>query len=242
MRPEEHRPLIKLIIVGRRAPDKTRQAAHLHMRVVHGPMVYAPPPGAGPMPGYYAQNPAFDDEGALPQAWRAERDFVTEVGFDDFPHLRAATSTPYYLTRLRPDEPNFVDPPSVRAVPTQAESASGAEGAEAARLFVFLKQRGDAAEFARALALARGQWADHTAITAQASDVALTAPDGLPAPFDRVERLSFVNRAAALDFARRRFAAFAARLAPHVEPGESFALLADHYSVSRLRDEAGVRP
>ena len=242
MRPEELGGVIKLVIVGRRAPDKTRQAAHRHMRRVHGPMVYAPPPNAGPMPSYYAQNPAFDDEGALPPAWRAERDFVTEVGFDDIAHLRAATSTPYYLDRLRPDEANFVDLPSVRAVPTRAESARGVEGPEVVRLFIFLKQRGEAADFVRALDDARDSWTDCASVTAQASDVALAAPDGRPAPFDRVERLSFADRATALDFARRRFAAFADRLASHVEPGDSFAVLADHYSVARLRAGTGDQP
>jgi mannose-6-phosphate isomerase-like protein (cupin superfamily) len=223
--------VIKLIIVGRCARDKTREAAHRHMRFVHGPMVYAPPPDAGPMPRYYAQNPAFDDDGALPPAWRAGRDFVTEVGFDDFAHLRAATSTPYYLDRLRPDESNFVDPSSVCAVATRQAHASGAEGAT--RLFVFLKRRCETADLEPALAAL----ADDAAVTGRAGDVALPAPDGRPSPFDSVERFSFADRAAALDFTRRKFASFAEALAPHLEAQESFAILADHHSVERLKSD-----
>jgi hypothetical protein len=224
--------MIKLVIVGRFARNKTPEAARLHMRAVHGPMVYAPPPDAGPMPSRYAQNPAFDDDGALPAPWRAQADFVTEVGFDDFPHLGAATSTPYYLNRLRPDEPNFVDPASVRAVPTRQESVSGGQGG--ARLFLFLKFRGEAGLLSPALAAL----ADDVAVTGRGSDVALPAPDGRRAAFDRVERLSFAARDFALDFARRKFEAFAQALAPHLETQDSFAVFADYYSVERLKGSA----
>jgi hypothetical protein len=233
--------VIKLVIVGRCALDKTRQAAHRHMRDVHGPLVYAAPPEAGPMPCYYAQNPAFDDAGALPASWRAGRDFVTEVGFDDLPHLKAATSTPYYLNQLRPDESNFVDQSSVRAVATREERSSAADSDAGARLFVFLKRRGLEADFARGCALAADEAIADAAVTNWASDVALPAPEGRPTPFDRIERFSFANRDAALDFARRRFAAYAESLAPHIDAGESFAVFADHYSVERLKAGAPIR-
>jgi hypothetical protein len=207
------------------------------MRDVYGPMVYAPPPDAGPMRRRYAQNPAFDDDGALPPSWRAKGDFVTEVGFDNFPHLCAATSTPYYLNKLRPDETNFVDPSSVRAVPTREDYASGAEGA--ARLFLFRRRRDDASAFERARRVALERLADDAPVTGRGSGVALPAPEARQAPFDRVERLSFANRAAALDFARRRFSAFAESLAPHLKAQESFAIFADHHPVERLKADAG---
>ena len=231
--------MIKLIIVGRGAPDKSREAAHRHMREVHGPMVYAPPPDAGAMPCYYAQNPAFDDEGVLPAPWRGQRDFVTEIGFDDIPHLKAATSTPYYLTQLRPDEPNFVDPPSVSAAPTREERRGGSETSRPARLFLFLTSRAGAGDLARACALALEDLARDAAVAAWASDVALPAPDGRASPFERVERFSFPDRETALDFARRRFTGLAERLAPHVEADNSFAVFADHHSVARLRADNG---
>ena len=217
--------MITLFIYGRCARDKSRAAALDHMRRVHGPMVYAPPPDAGPMPSAYAQNHGFDDEGALPAPWRGARDFVTQVGFDDFAHLRAATSTPYYLERLRPDEANFVDPPSVRAAPTRPAHASGAQGA--AVLFVVLKLRSEAPAPP-----------DDAAVVGRAADVALPGPEGRPAPFDRIERVFFADRAAGRDYARRRFAAYAEALAPHVEATQSFALLADHYSLERLKGDA----
>ncbi len=224
--------MIKLVIVGRCARDKTREAAHRHMRDVHGPMVYAPPPDAGPTP-----NPAFDDDGALPPSWRANGDFVTEVGFDDFPHLSAATSTPYYLNKLRPNETNFVDPSSVRAVPTREDYPNGAGGA--ARLFLFVKRRGETAAFERARRVALEALAGDAAVTGRASDVALPASEGRQAPFDRVERLSFADRAAALDFAPRRFPAFAESLAPHLEAQESFAVFADHHPFERFTADVG---
>ncbi len=216
--------MITLIIVGRCARDKSREAALAHMREVHGPMVYAPPPDAGPMPSAYAQNPVFDDEGALPAPWRGGRDFVTQVGFYDFAHLRAATATPYYLQRLRPDEANFVDPDSVNVVATRREHAQGAQGA--ARLFLFLKLRSGACFRA---------WPDDGAVIGREADVALPAPDGRLAPFDRVEIFSFADRAAARDFTRRRFAEIAAAAPPHVEAASSFALLADHLPAQQLK-------
>ena len=227
---------IKLVIVGGRAPGKTREEAHRHMRAVHGPMVYAPPPDAGPMPSAYMQNPAFDDDGALPPAWRGARDFVTEIGFENFAHLAAATSTPYYLERLRPDEPHFVDLPSVRAAPTRAERSTGAQGVEAARLFVFLKQTNASETLARALAHAHE--AAEGAVNGAQSDVALPGPGGRAPPFDRVERLSFESRAAALAFARARFADFVAPLAPYIDPAQSFAVLAEPWSVARMKAHA----
>ena len=229
--------MIKLVIVGGCAADKTRDAAHRHMRTVHGPMVYDPPPDAGPMPSYYAQNPAFDDAGALPALWRGDRDFVTEVGFGDIGDLKAATSTPYSLDRLRPDEGNFVNQATVQAVATREETRSGSESPEAVRLFLFLKRRGSQDEFGRRCALVE-RMVDG-AVTARASDVALPVPDGREASFDRIERLSFADRAAALAFVQRSFAALVEPLAPCVETPGSFALLVDHYSVARLKGSRG---
>lgn len=227
--------MIKLVITGRGAAGKSREAAQRHMRAVHGPMVYAPPPDAGAMPSYYAQNPAIDDGGVLLEAWRSDRDFVTEIGFADVAHLKAATSTRYYLETLRPDESNFVDQTSVRAALTRPELRSGADGAEAARLFVFLKRGGDHGAFARERAEALSEFAADSAVIARACDAALPAPDGREAPFDVVERLSFATRESAFDFARRRFAALVRGLAPWIEPRMSFAVFADPHSVERLK-------
>lgn len=221
--------MIKLLIFGRCAADKTRAAALSHMRAVHGPMVYDPPADAGAMPTTYGQNHALEDGDALPARWRGDCDFVTEIGFDKIADLKAATSTPYFLTQLRPDESNFVNQATVRAIPTRLEGISGTEGFEPVRLFLFLKLK------APYIAQALDEQASAAAVTARASHVALPSPDGRPAPFDRVERLSFASRAAAVDFVQSRFAALAEMLAPLVETPGSFALLADHYSVARLR-------
>ncbi len=225
--------MIKLVITGRCAVGKSREAALRHMRAVHGPMVYAPPPDAGAMPSHYAQNPAIDDGGVLPESWRSDRNFVTEIGFADVAHLKAATSTPYYLETLRSDESNFVDQTSVGAVLTRPELRSADHGAEAARLFVFLKLRGDA--FASESAAAFNELEADSAVIARARDGALPAPDGRQPAFDLIERLSFATHESAYDFARRRFAALADRLAPWIEPRLSFAVFADPHSVERLK-------
>jgi hypothetical protein len=128
---------IKLMIVARRAPGMSRSAAHKHLRDTHGPMVVCAPANAGPMPSGYVQNHVFDGAYPAGEARRMiERDIVTELWFDTIDHMRASVTTPYYLTNLKPDEPCFVDDPTVeRLVVDEAIVRDGPRGPD--KLFVF---------------------------------------------------------------------------------------------------------
>jgi hypothetical protein len=79
--------MIALLIVGRCAPDRSREAALAHMRDVQDPMVYAPPLDAGPTPRAYGQKSKFrapwraifpcNTEGRAPMTLHAIRRVVT---------------------------------------------------------------------------------------------------------------------------------------------------------------------
>ena len=50
----------KVIVIGRRAPGRSRVTAQTHMRTVHAARVVFVPPDAGSMPPDDAQNHVFD--------------------------------------------------------------------------------------------------------------------------------------------------------------------------------------
>ncbi|MEA1673417.1 EthD domain-containing protein [Nitrospirillum sp. BR 11163] len=131
---------IKLLIAGRRCLTKSREQALAHLRTVHGPMVFSPPADAGAMPSRYEQNHVFHPSTESSGSWLADRDFVTEIWFNDFPHLAASISTPYYMTHLRPDEDNFVDQDTVLKSVVREEGKWGVTKPDAAKLFIFLKR------------------------------------------------------------------------------------------------------
>jgi hypothetical protein len=144
--------MIKLLIFGHRRPGISRAEGCRHLARVHGPMVYDPPVDAGAMPARYAQNHACDGLPARPgDRWLSDRDFVTEVWFEDFPSLIASTSTPYYRQHLQPDEENFVDQATVLKAVVREGEIRGVVPATAWRLFLFLSaaEGQDADTFAR---------------------------------------------------------------------------------------------
>ena len=109
---------MKLFIAGRRAACITRKAAHHHLLHVHGPMVVMAPADSGPLPSPYVQNHVRDgmyppDVLTLPR----EIDLVTEINFQDRAQMQAALASAYYLEKLAPDEPAFVDTCSVVRLP-----------------------------------------------------------------------------------------------------------------------------
>lgn len=111
-------PAFKLMIVGRRRAGTTLAEHQRHILNVHGAMVakyiVADPIHA---PKRYAQNRVVD--GSFRQGGRAHdpfalnRDFVTQIWFDDPAQAMNSVNHPFYLEQLRPDEDRFVDQASV---------------------------------------------------------------------------------------------------------------------------------
>ena len=121
--------MIKMVITGRRRPGMTLAQLHRYMLEVHGPMVVGHiQRDAGAVPQRYVQNHAFDSfyiAQANPTPLSLNRDFVTQVWFDDMPQAMAALQQPFYLTQLQPDEDNFVDQSSVVKLPVLEKLVSG---------------------------------------------------------------------------------------------------------------------
>lgn len=117
---------IKTMIFGRRRPGQTLAEHRAHMKDIHGGLVLdyirLHPDQA---PRRYVQNHAFD--GVYPASdtrvgvFTLGLDFVTEVWFPDLATAKASRETPFYVERLRPDEPRMVDDSTVFGVPVTEE-------------------------------------------------------------------------------------------------------------------------
>jgi len=113
---------LKLNIIGRRRPGTTLAEHRRHIRQVHGEAVLEyielDPSNA---PQRYVQNLVTDQSyrstpvGTDPLA--LNRDFVTQLWFDDFEALGRSRSTPFYREHLMDDEDNFVDQTNVAFLP-----------------------------------------------------------------------------------------------------------------------------
>ena len=230
--------MIKLLILGRRRPGMTRAQASRHLRRVHAPMVYDPPADAGAMPSAYVQNHVFDGVhlGGAPDAlapYGVDRDLVTEIWFDSVAHMIASTQTPYYLAKLKPDEPRFVDEQTVvRCVVAEEPREGGARGGRF-KLFLFLSaQSGQApdasgwrAVLTDALQTAHAGWVEN-----------VVTPRPGETPFaHRIWEAWFHDRDALTTFVDDRLSGLIDALGDTIDRKATLYLLAEAYTVDRLR-------
>lgn len=135
--------MIKLMIVGRRRPGTTVAQHRQHIRETHGELVLRYiAEDAEYAPRRYVQNPVLDgsfratDAGDDPFA--LQRDFVTQIWFDDVDALVRSRQRPFYLEHLKDDEDNFVDQASVVMLPVaERVLLAGEPGPTACKLLVF---------------------------------------------------------------------------------------------------------
>jgi hypothetical protein len=230
--------MIKLLIVGRRRPGMTRAQASRHLRLVHGPMVYDPPADAGAMPAAYVQNHVFDGVhlGAAPEAlapYGLDRDLVTEIWFASMGDMIASTQTPYYLANLKPDEPRFVDDSTVVRCPVAEGAREGGAQGGRFKLFLFLKAPPGAEPaavvwreaLAPALQAANAGWVENTA----------TSRPGARPFADRIWEAWFEEREALATFVDDRLPTLLDDLGDTVDRTSTLYLLAEEYTVERLR-------
>lgn len=208
----------KVIVIGRRAPGRTRAAAQQHMRSIHARLVLHAPPDAGAMPNDYTQNHVFD--GVYPSGGdhAIERDLFTEIWPAEAVGPRAIT--PYFREQLQPDEENFVDNATVQKVFTDAQPLTA----------------GPQGNFKVFLALTGGDFAAAAAMVPEALSSAVNrgqpGPSGAPAFVDTIVEFWFAERAAAAAILDRWPALLAATGA---DPGGSFAVAAEQFDSTRLR-------
>ena len=207
----------KVIVMGRRAPGRTRAAGHAHMRSIHAGLVLLPPEDAGSMPADYTQNHVFDGVYPSAGAHAIERDLFTEI----WPAAAGPRAvTPYFRDKLQPDEENFVDNETVQKVFCDAQPLKA----------------GPQGDFKVFLAFTGG---DPTAAIAvvenalsSAQNRAVPGPSGDPAFVDNVVEFWFAERADAAGVLERWPAVLAATRA---DPATSFAVAAEQFDSARLR-------
>lgn len=208
----------KVIVMGRRAPGRTRLAAQAHMRDIHAGLVLLAPEDAGEMPSDYTQNHVFDGVYPSAGAHAIERDLFTEIKPAAAKGPRALT--PYFRDTLQPDEKNFVDNATVVKLFTETQ----------------LRKVGPPGEFKVFLALTGGD--PETASTAighalsSAINYAVPGPSGEPLFVDHVVEFWFAERPAAAAVLEQWPALLAATGA---DPTASFAVAAEQFDSTRLR-------
>lgn len=117
---------LKIVILGRRRPGTTLPEHRRHIRQVHGERVLnyiATDPTHAPrgyiqhqvFDGCYSNGPLGSDPLAL------QRDFVTQVFFEDVAALRRSRETDFYRKELQEDEEQFVDQAAVLMLITRPE-------------------------------------------------------------------------------------------------------------------------
>ena len=148
-------PAFKLVIVGRRRAGTTLAQHHHHILNVHGALV-AKYIAADPVhaPKRYAQNRVLDGSfrkgGAAGDPFALNRDFVTQIWFDDPTQAMKSVQQPFYLTHLRPDEDRFVDQASVVKLAVREQQVSAPlDGGGTIKLFSFFSKAAavDSAQF-----------------------------------------------------------------------------------------------
>ena len=146
-------PAFKLLIVGRRRAGQTLAEHHHHLLENHGKMVLkliASNPEHAPR--RYAQNRVLDGTwrnggpvgGSIGDPFALNRDFVTQVWFDNPVQAMDALSHPLYKTNLQPDEDRFVDQASVVKLAVRerliGEPRSASAGLGSVKLFAFFSK------------------------------------------------------------------------------------------------------
>jgi EthD domain len=139
-------PAFKLVIVGRRRAGTTLAQHHDHILNVHGALVakyIAADPAHAPK--RYTQNRVLDGTfrkgGAAGDPFALNRDFVTEIWFDDPAQALNSVQQPFYLTHLRPDEDRFVDQASVvKLAVREQQVATPLRGGGSIKLFSFFSK------------------------------------------------------------------------------------------------------
>ncbi|WP_428152161.1 EthD domain-containing protein [Brevundimonas sp.] len=228
--------MITVILSARTTPRRPRAEAMRHLKSIHGPMVYAAPADAGDMPSAYVQNHVVDDlplPAAL-EAWRWDRHLVTEISFTDLTHLTASTTTPYYLTRLKPDEPRFVDQTSVRPTVVTRSLSDDSRGA-VWKLFVYLAASDATDGFADAWGAA-GDLATPFCV-AQSRRSPIAAPTAPSAAFDGVWTLWFDTAGDAREFARNHLEPALKPFADTLDETRCRLVFAEQFDVPRLLAE-----
>ena len=137
-------PAFKLMIVGRRRAGTTLAQHRHHILNVHGAMVtqyIAQDPQHAPR--RYAQNRVVDGSfrrgGPANDPFALNRDFVTQIWFDDPAQAMNSLQQPFYLEQLQPDEDRFVDQASVVKLAVREQQASmPPNGGGNIKLFSFL--------------------------------------------------------------------------------------------------------
>jgi EthD domain len=146
---------LKLVIVGRRRAGMTLAQHHHHILNVHGALV-AKYIAADPVhaPKRYAQNRVLDGTfrkgAAVGDPFALNRDFVTQIWFDDAAQAMHSVQRPFYLEQLRPDEDRFVDQASVvKLAVREQQLAPPQNGGGNIKLFSFFSKAAamDSAQF-----------------------------------------------------------------------------------------------
>lgn len=226
--------MVKLMILGRRAPGITRAKAQYHLMHVHGRLVLLPPADAGAMPCDYAQNHVIDGTYPAQGAHAIERDLLTEIWFDDMRSLQASTSTPYYLANLKPDEPRFVDDASVVKMLVRPEIlVDGPKGVVKIFTAIGLTDAG-LDDVAKAVDRIGTHLARASGSGALVVNTVLPPPDGRP-PFAHLIFESW----SITEVDARRLAdvatTFGDDLADLIDPDRSLSLLAEEFTAGRLK-------
>jgi len=237
---------MKMMIVGRRRGGMTLRELHAYMADVHGPMVVryieAQPELA---PRRYAQNHVFDGAcrvprgtggaGDAPDPFALNRDFVTQVWFDNPAQAGASLATPFYREQLLPDEDRFVDQASVVKIPViehELRSGAGAPADGCVKLFLFLKRVASVTHddfIAASDGVADSLRADDTLGAGRwVRNEALQRPDQ-NAPVDVIHELWFADEPAARLAGAKWLAAVQTTLAASIEPGSTCLLLAHEH-------------
>ncbi|UUX95119.1 EthD domain-containing protein [Aquabacterium sp. J223] len=203
--PSVAEPPLKLIILGRRRPGQTRGEHRHHIRRVHGELVLryiAEDPSHAPR--RYVQNVVLDGEfpavaaGADPFA--LDRDFVTQISFDELAGLPRSRDTAFYRERLQGDEDHFVDQATVLPVPSSWRECRRSDGERPThKVFVFSRRRAGVEREAFLQAWRDGAAALHAAVPGLRRHVQnepLARP-GHPPPVDAIDELWLDDEAAA---------------------------------------------
>ena len=192
---------LKLNIIGRRRPGTTLAEHRHHIRHVHGEQVLAyigtEPENA---PRRYVQNAVVDGlfrataPGSDPLA--LNRDFVTQLWFEDFGALERSRRTAFYDLHLKADEDRFVDQANVVFLPSHERviASRGRVPAGAWKLFVLVQRAPgvEPAAFGAAWSSAAGQAGD-AALRHVQNDV-LGRPD-VVGPADAIDEFWFDDEA-----------------------------------------------
>ena len=233
--------MIKMMIVGRRRGGMTRRELHAYMADVHGPMVVnyiELQPEAAPQ--RYVQNHVFDSAyRALAERYEPfalNRDFVTQVWFDNPACAEASLTTSFYLDQLRPDEARFVEQASVAQLPVlEHELLAAGRTDYSSKTLVFLKR---AATVSRDSFLAACQQATRALRSGSAVSGAgigrwvhnecVQRPDR-DAPVDAIEEIWLASDAAACGLGAQMVTLFETEMADLIEPGSTCLLLAHEH-------------